>query len=316
MISEWLGARCPIPPLQVGVYPSTPARLYLAAIVPGNAAPGECGISREAKWLLPLATDRWMDFVLHVKWSSDPAVGYVELWQDRIRRIPKMSLATLYPGGDSVYFKHGFYRASSPFTNVVYNDEFRRVASLRELPRSFVPAEASSGATSMALLRRTIERSGQSWERFLRARPGVARAGGVVGLDWAGKRIYTKPYVARYLELRGVAFDVWRVQHPTAAVKLDLKASDTPYAVIVGRPQIRRGALHLKIRSALALTVSTAALDSKGRLVAWAESRMAPTGMLDQRLKLGRRHGRQLTFVVRTIRGDDAAVVRKRFTVR
>ena len=44
----------------------------------------------------PFAPDRWHDFVLHVKWSSDPSVGFVEIWYDGQHVLNRTSVQTMY----------------------------------------------------------------------------------------------------------------------------------------------------------------------------------------------------------------------------
>jgi Polysaccharide lyase len=67
-----------------------------------------------------LRLDHWYDFVVHVKWSSDPSVGFIEGWIDRAKVIPRTRTATLYKG-QGAYLKQGFYRASSDSTTTVYH---------------------------------------------------------------------------------------------------------------------------------------------------------------------------------------------------
>jgi hypothetical protein len=316
VITEWLGTRCGSPPLQLGVLPSSPPSLYLAAVVPPDDGAAGCGVWRGGKWTFPLVRDRWMDLVVHVGWSTDPANGFVELWQDGIRRLPRLHVATLYPDSGAVYLKHGFYRGAADFTNVVYSDEFRRARNFDELPDSFRPAEASQGARVLARLRRSTERAGHSWERFLREHPEIARAGGIVGLDSGRTRFYTRAAWERRLRSRHVEFGRWQELYPTESVKLDLAASSTPYAAFVGRPVVRNGVLEMTIRSALATRVTTETRDANGRLVGLAQSRMRASGMLEQRVRLRRPPGKSLSVVVTTLNGPDKAVLGRRVAVR
>lgn len=72
-----------------------------------------------------LMTDTWYRFVVHVRWSSDPAVGFVELWLNGQRVVPLTALATLYVGQGS-YLKQGFYRSDSSLTSVIYHRGAKR----------------------------------------------------------------------------------------------------------------------------------------------------------------------------------------------
>jgi hypothetical protein len=53
------------------------------------------------------AAGRWHDFVLHVRWSADPAVGFVELWHNGARVVARTSVKTMVTstadGGTTVY---------------------------------------------------------------------------------------------------------------------------------------------------------------------------------------------------------------------
>lgn len=73
-------------------------------------------------WSTPLVRGVWHDFVFHVRWSSDPTVGFIELTYDGQQVLPKKLVATLYPG-DTVYLKQGLYRDSnSSLTQTAYHD--------------------------------------------------------------------------------------------------------------------------------------------------------------------------------------------------
>jgi hypothetical protein len=69
---------------------------------------------------------RWYDFVFNVKWSSDPAIGFVQVWIDGSNVLPKTYCATLYRDWDAssdhgVYLRQGELRIASPGnSSVVY----------------------------------------------------------------------------------------------------------------------------------------------------------------------------------------------------
>jgi hypothetical protein len=81
-----------------------------------NCSPSSTRLLRPAQ----LTLGHWYDFVVHVKWSSDPSIGFIEGWIDRANVIPKIQTATLYKG-QGAYLKQGFYRASSDVTSTVYH---------------------------------------------------------------------------------------------------------------------------------------------------------------------------------------------------
>ena len=67
-----------------------------------------------------LQLDHWYDFAVHIKWSSRRSIGFIEVWIDGVKVLPKTHAATLY-AGQGVYLKQGFYRAASPLTTTVYH---------------------------------------------------------------------------------------------------------------------------------------------------------------------------------------------------
>jgi Polysaccharide lyase len=67
-----------------------------------------------------LRYDEWYDFALRVRWSADPALGYVELSVNGQPLVTRKNTPTLYRG-QGVYFKQGFYRAPSAFESVLYH---------------------------------------------------------------------------------------------------------------------------------------------------------------------------------------------------
>lgn len=69
----------------------------------------------------------WVDYVLHVKFSADPAVGFAEAWQNGVQTVPLHNRPTLGEGLHLV--KQGVYRdAASSGTQVVWHDGLRITA--------------------------------------------------------------------------------------------------------------------------------------------------------------------------------------------
>jgi len=81
-------------------------------------------------WQAPLVRSQWRDFLFHVKWSSDPAVGFVELYLDGKLVMPKRYIATQYPGQLN-YLKVGLYRDEviAP-VGIVYHDKWTMSRSI------------------------------------------------------------------------------------------------------------------------------------------------------------------------------------------
>jgi hypothetical protein len=73
-------------------------------------------------WKAPLERGRWNEYLLHVKFSENPNVGFVELWFNGAPVVPKTTHATLDPGS-SVYLKMGLYRDRAiTWDQSVYHD--------------------------------------------------------------------------------------------------------------------------------------------------------------------------------------------------
>ncbi|WP_375766608.1 heparin lyase I family protein [Archangium gephyra] len=84
-------------------------------------------------WSTPLVRGQWQDFIFHVKWSSNPGVGFVELYHNGQLSLPKRSAATLY-SGQTNYLKVGLYRNSTIVpVGVVYHDGWIQGRSLQDV---------------------------------------------------------------------------------------------------------------------------------------------------------------------------------------
>lgn len=74
-------------------------------------------------------TGQWVDWLLHVKFSSNPTVGTVDIWRDGVQVLTayKPPGGTLYPSQES-YVKMGIYRSPSLSTASIptlYMDEWK-----------------------------------------------------------------------------------------------------------------------------------------------------------------------------------------------
>jgi hypothetical protein len=80
-------------------------------------------------WKAPIDRGRWHDFVAHIRWSPDARRGFVELWHNGRRVVPRTPTATLYRDEDRRpipnYLKVGLYRSAAiRSTQVLYHDGF------------------------------------------------------------------------------------------------------------------------------------------------------------------------------------------------
>jgi polysaccharide lyase-like protein len=95
-----------------GGFESGSAPLYIGA---NNTSITMCLVDqqtsacRETLTLTPLLRNHWHDFVMHAKWSSNPTVGYLEMWIDGANVLPKHVGSNMYPGMQN-YLCAGLYR--------------------------------------------------------------------------------------------------------------------------------------------------------------------------------------------------------------
>ncbi|HYO57524.1 polysaccharide lyase [Archangium sp.] len=100
------------------------------------------GSSGKIVWRAPLQRAQWNDFVLHVKWSPDPKVGFIELYHGGKRVLPLMKVATQYSGQRN-YLKLGLYRdASISQEGVVFHDGVIQATRLEDVMPAAVVTEA------------------------------------------------------------------------------------------------------------------------------------------------------------------------------
>lgn len=80
----------------------------------------------------------WVDWVLHVKFSADPSIGYVAVWQGDQLVLPEFHPpgGTMYPADQDIYLKTGYYRDESiQESGSVYYDNWRISRSLEAVIR-------------------------------------------------------------------------------------------------------------------------------------------------------------------------------------
>jgi Polysaccharide lyase len=101
-------------------------------------------------WTHPLERGAWHDFILHVKWSSDPGVGFVELWYDGQQELRKTSGQTMFPGQDNI-MKQGLYRNKTiSEVGVLYHDGMTVGTSLEDVQPQAAAAAAGTTAGGTA----------------------------------------------------------------------------------------------------------------------------------------------------------------------
>ncbi len=91
------------------------------------------GADGDIVWQGPLERGEWHDFVLQVKWSSNPKTGFVQFWHNGELAVPKTHGATQY-GKEMNYLKLGLYRDDSIRTEAsVYHDGFVMAEKLEDV---------------------------------------------------------------------------------------------------------------------------------------------------------------------------------------
>jgi len=91
------------------------------------------GSDGDVVWQGGLNRGQWHDFVLEVKWSSSAKTGYVQLWHNGKRVLPKTYGATQY-GKEVNYLKLGLYRDESIRPEAsVYHDGFIMASKLEDV---------------------------------------------------------------------------------------------------------------------------------------------------------------------------------------
>jgi hypothetical protein len=101
----------------------------------------------ETVWTHPLERGKWHDFILHAKWSSDPGVGYVELWYDGQQVLGKTTGANMFPGQGNI-MKQGLYRNDSiSNVGVMYHDGMTAATTLADVQSGAAAPAAGSADT-------------------------------------------------------------------------------------------------------------------------------------------------------------------------
>jgi hypothetical protein len=118
LVAQWKGIHTGSPPIQLGLN-NDEWRLYYRP----NTSSGNI-----LKWSTPVVKGKWERFVMHVKWSTDPSVGFIELWHDGVKVVPLFHTSNVHiSGGEPVknFVEIGHYRDSGIDYNVVlYIDGF------------------------------------------------------------------------------------------------------------------------------------------------------------------------------------------------
>lgn len=69
---------------------------------------------------------KWSDFVVHVKFSTNSSIGFIEAWRDGVKVVNKTPWQTMVAGRSFNYWKMGIYRdTATPGSTSIWNDGWR-----------------------------------------------------------------------------------------------------------------------------------------------------------------------------------------------
>lgn len=86
------------------------------------------------RWKGPgkLTPGRWHDFAVHVLWSRDPAKGFVEVWFDGEKVVPRAPTATLLDDNPA-FFQIGLFRSTIDTPETIIIDHAVEATTLAEV---------------------------------------------------------------------------------------------------------------------------------------------------------------------------------------
>jgi hypothetical protein len=126
IVMQWHGNDNNSPPLAINIGPQ------------GTVDIGGDGVPHPKRTLGPVRRGQWVDYTLHVLFSSDPRVGYVEGWENGVQTVPKTFRAT--DSGTGTYLKQGIYRdPRDTTTSEVWHDGLTVSAPANAPLRSALP---------------------------------------------------------------------------------------------------------------------------------------------------------------------------------
>jgi hypothetical protein len=127
-LTQWWSPAGGSPPLELAI----PAGSSDFMIQGGWGSP--LGHRLSSRDLGPVTTGRWIDWVVHIVFSSDPAKGTVDVWRDGTRVVSgwKPTGGTLYPGAAS-YIETGIYRQTSDDGAEMWQDQWAIGSSYAEV---------------------------------------------------------------------------------------------------------------------------------------------------------------------------------------
>lgn len=132
IISQWHGVADPgfedsVPPLRIEIKSNQLQVVYSASSKPIVKLLQTPTSGKEIA-LGTASYDRWVDYVVHVKWDANGNTGVLEVWQDGILKVSEHNINIGYPQIRKPYWKVGLYcwTGKSKYTErVIYCDDVR-----------------------------------------------------------------------------------------------------------------------------------------------------------------------------------------------
>ena len=125
-ITQWMDLlyQCS-PPEQIDILPGNPPH-FIAHSEPRDNKNGCAQLGPYQDWDLGvLQYDQWNNFSVHLKFSADPSVGFIEVWLNGNHVLPLTHVRTLDTSG-GVYMEQALYHPGEGGTHVIYLDATRR----------------------------------------------------------------------------------------------------------------------------------------------------------------------------------------------
>ena len=130
IVMQWHGNDTNSPPLAINISPT------------GTVDIGGDGVPHPTRTLGPVRRGQWVDYRLHVVFSQDPSVGYVEGWENNVQTVPKTYRET--DSGTGTYLKQGIYRDPvDRTTSVIWHDGLTVSAPSSAALRTTLPPRPS-----------------------------------------------------------------------------------------------------------------------------------------------------------------------------
>jgi hypothetical protein len=127
-ITQWMDTRANCsPPEQIDILPGANGpQLVFDNELNNQKNPCDYSQPEHLYTLGDLQYDTWQHFDVHLKFSTDPKVGFAEIWLNGKQVLPLTHMQTLDDNSKGVYMEQALYRADMKGTNVLYHAGTRR----------------------------------------------------------------------------------------------------------------------------------------------------------------------------------------------